>query len=103
MPAVAAAVTSASPPGASGPARFIEARTVTSKRVGDAYRAYFADLDADAISGLVTLTMALADGLFVASQVDDVAFDQAFTLMATAILATAQRLHDPQTSEPPLR
>jgi AcrR family transcriptional regulator len=80
-------------------ARFIEARTVTSRRVGDAYRAYFPDLDADAISVLVTLTMALADGLFVASQVDDVALDQAFSLMATAILATAQRLRDPTSRQ----
>ena len=43
--------------------------------------------------------MALADGLFVASQVDDVALDQAFSLKATAILATAQRLRDPTSRQ----
>ena len=80
-------------------ARFIEARTVTSSRVGDALRADFADRDADAINGLVTLTMALADGLFIASQVDDVALDQAFSLMATAILGTAERLGDPASRQ----
>jgi AcrR family transcriptional regulator len=80
-------------------ARFIEARTVTSSRVGDALRAYFPDLDADAINGLVTLTMALADGLFIASQLDDVVLDQAFSLMATAILGTAQGLRDQSAAE----
>lgn len=44
--------------------------------------------------------MALADGLFIASQVDDVALDQAFSLMATAILRTAQRLRDSTWPQP---
>jgi AcrR family transcriptional regulator len=73
-------------------ARFIQARNMTSTRVRDLYGLYFADLDHDAITSLVTLTMALADGLFVASEVDDIALDQAFDLMATAILGAAQLL-----------
>jgi AcrR family transcriptional regulator len=73
-------------------ARFIAARQATSARVGELYRLYFVDLDDDAIDALVTLTMALADGLFVASEVGDVALDQAFDLMATALLGAAEQL-----------
>ena len=38
--------------------------------------------------------MALADGLFIAGEVEHVDVDGAFELMATAILATAERLRD---------
>jgi len=75
--------------------RFLHARRVTSSRVGDLYRAYFVDLDARAVDELVTLTIALADGLFIASEVDGIALDQAFDLMATAILGAARQLGQP--------
>ena len=72
--------------------RYVEARRVTASRVAGFYTNYFAHLDGDAIQSLVTLTMALADGLFIASEVDSVALDDAFDIMASAILATADRL-----------
>jgi AcrR family transcriptional regulator len=75
--------------------RFLHARSVTSSRVGDLYRAYFVDLDARAVDELVTLTIALADGLFIASEVDGIAIDQAFDLMATAIFGAARQLGQP--------
>jgi hypothetical protein len=55
------------------------------------YRSHFVDLDAISISALVTFPMALADRLFVVSEVDRVALDEAFDLMATAILSEADR------------
>jgi hypothetical protein len=72
--------------------RFIHARSVTSSRVAALVSAYFVGLDAGAVSSLVTLTMALADGLFVASEVEGVELDHAFDLMATAILGAAEQL-----------
>lgn len=73
-------------------ARFIHTRTVTSSRVGALYRRQFAELDESAIRSLVTLTMALADGLFVANEVGEIALDESFDLMATAILGAARQL-----------
>jgi AcrR family transcriptional regulator len=75
-------------------ARFIAARTATAAGVGRGYATAFPDLDAEARASLVTLTMALADGLFIAGEVEHVDVDSAFELMATAILATAERLRD---------
>jgi AcrR family transcriptional regulator len=72
--------------------RFIDTRHVTSARVADLYRAYFGDLDEQAIRSLTTLTMALADGLFVASEIDEIALDDAFDLVATAVLGAARQL-----------
>ena len=43
----------------------------------------------------MTLTIALADGLFIASEVDGIALDQAFDLMATAIFGAARQLGQP--------
>jgi predicted regulator of Ras-like GTPase activity (Roadblock/LC7/MglB family) len=40
----------------------------------------------------VTLTLAVADGLFVAAEVDSIDLGDAFDLMATAILGTARQL-----------
>ena len=73
-------------------ARFIETRRATSARVTELYRLSFADLSDAAVGELVTLTMALADGLFVASELGEVALDEAFELMATAVLGAAQQL-----------
>ena len=41
---------------------------------------------------LVTLTMALSDGLFVAQEVGEVKLEEAFDLLATAILGTVAEL-----------
>ncbi len=50
------------------------------------------DLDESARGQLVTLTMALADGLFIAGDAGEVDLDDAFDLLATAVLATARTL-----------
>jgi AcrR family transcriptional regulator len=73
-------------------ARFIQVRDATTSRLTDLYHGYFVHLDTNSISGLVTLTMALVDGLFVAGELDGVALDEACDLMATAILGAADRL-----------
>jgi AcrR family transcriptional regulator len=85
-------------------AKFLEVRQATADRIRGFYGSYFASLDAAAIESLVTLTLALADGFFVASEVDDIDLADAFDLMATAILGTAHELahqlaHQPQPSE----
>lgn len=70
--------------------RFLEARRVTATGAGALYRRLFPTLDDAANQQLVTLTMALADGLFVASETEHISLDDAFDLMATAILNTAR-------------
>jgi hypothetical protein len=40
----------------------------------------------------VTVTLALADGLFIASEIDEIALEQAFDLLAGAVLGTATQL-----------
>jgi hypothetical protein len=56
------------------------------------YATQFADLDSEDIESLVTLTMALADGLFVAQETGEVELRGAFDLLATAVVATAEHL-----------
>lgn len=73
---------------------YLEARTDTAARVNKLFGAYFTDLDSNAIESLVILTIALADGLFIANEVDDITLDNAFDLMATAIFGAAGRLRD---------
>jgi AcrR family transcriptional regulator len=73
-------------------ARFLEARAVSRADVARLYATTFPDLDAAGRVALVTLTMALADGLFVAGEADGIALDDAFDLMATAILGAAEQL-----------
>jgi AcrR family transcriptional regulator len=70
--------------------RFLEARRVTAAGVDELYRRVFPTLGAEAIEQLVTLTMALADGLFIAGETEHINLDGAFDLMATAILTTAR-------------
>jgi AcrR family transcriptional regulator len=72
--------------------RFLEARAASTAGVARLYATTFPDLDANARAGLVTLTMALADGLFIAAEVDGIALDDAFDLMATAVLGAAAQL-----------
>jgi AcrR family transcriptional regulator len=73
-------------------ARFLETRRVTSARIRETYALYFDDLDAAAVDQLVTVTLALADGLFIASEIDEIALEQAFDLLAGAVLGTATQL-----------
>jgi len=73
-------------------AKFLEVRQLTADRIRVAYGRFFPTLSAADIDTLVTLTLALADGLFVASEVDTLDLPGAFDLMATTILATADQL-----------
>jgi AcrR family transcriptional regulator len=73
-------------------AKYIDARHVTIARTARLYRRSFPELDPGAIDELATLTIVLADGLFIANQVEGTPLDHAFDLMATVIEATAERL-----------
>jgi AcrR family transcriptional regulator len=73
-------------------ARFIEVREATAERVRQAYELFFADLSGDDIASLVTLTIALADGLFIAREANELELFNAFDLMACAILGAAEQL-----------
>jgi AcrR family transcriptional regulator len=73
-------------------AKFLEVRRDTAERISSFYVACFPALDAVAAGSLVTLTMALADGLFIAAQVEGLDLGSAFDLMATAILSAARQL-----------
>ena len=72
--------------------RFMAARRETAGDVARLYGRTFPDLDESARGQLVTLTMALADGLFIAGDAGEVDLDDAFDLLATAVLSTARTL-----------
>jgi AcrR family transcriptional regulator len=72
--------------------KFLAGRRLSAERTRSAYRAFFADLGAGDVESLVTLTLALADGLFVAQELGEVELSDAFDLLATAILGAADRL-----------
>lgn len=71
---------------------FLEVRRVAMDQTRAGYAASFPDLDAGDIDVLVRLTLALADGLFIAQEVGEVELGTAFDLVATAVLGTAEQL-----------
>lgn len=73
-------------------AKFVEVRRATAGRVRAFYGFFFTSLGADEIDSLVTLTLALADGLFVAADVDRLDLTTTFDLLATAVLGAAREL-----------
>ena len=73
-------------------AKFVEVRRITAERISTFYGAFFADLGVDAVKSLVTLSLALADGFLIASEVEHVDLAQSFDLMADAVLGAAERL-----------
>jgi AcrR family transcriptional regulator len=75
--------------------RFLEVREQTFARVVASYRAFFAGaLDARGARALATLAMAIADGLFIAREIegDALDFEAAFQLCAPALLGAADHL-----------
>ncbi|HEY6238148.1 MAG TPA: TetR/AcrR family transcriptional regulator [Thermoplasmata archaeon] len=82
--------------------RFLEVRRIAADRARTLYRVVFPDLGADDIETLVTLTMALSDGLFVAQEVGEVKLDDAFDMLATAILGSASELRGTANANPVL-
>ncbi len=72
--------------------KFLDVRAAAAARSRDVYAVLFDDLRPVEIDALVTLTMALADGLFVASEVDEVDLGESFDLLATAVLGAVDRM-----------
>jgi AcrR family transcriptional regulator len=72
--------------------RFMAARHATASGTAGLYHRVFPTLDDAAIGQLVTLTMAIADGLFIAADAAEVTLDEAFDLLASAVLSTARAL-----------
>ena len=81
------------PEEASARTRFLEVRALTMERMTAAYAALFPELDGRGVRSLATLTMAAADGLFIARELDP-ALDLGahFELVAAGLLATADEL-----------
>lgn len=76
--------------------KFVEVRRVTARRIQAFYEVFFEQLSADNVRSLVTLTLALSDGLFIAGEIDDLELGEAFDLMASAILGAADQLAEPR-------
>lgn len=72
--------------------KFVEVRRATLASTAKGYAEQFPELDAADISQLTMLTLALADGLFVAQEAGDSDMRRSFDLLATAVLGTADRL-----------
>jgi hypothetical protein len=83
------------PAEASARRRFLQVRKQSYARVVASYRAFFEGaLDARGVRALATLAMAIADGLFIAREIegDDLDFEAAFELSASALLGAADHL-----------
>jgi AcrR family transcriptional regulator len=76
-------------------AMFLRVRTETLRRTVANYRDFFTGLDDAAVRDLATFTMAMADGLFIAHQIDGDAVDvlEQFETLAVAVLAAADHLN----------
>jgi AcrR family transcriptional regulator len=71
--------------------KFLEVRRVAAERARTLYAAVFTDLGSDDIDALVTLTLALADGLFIAREADGLDLTGSFDLLTTAIVGAAEQ------------
>ena len=74
---------------------FLRVRQESYRRMVAWYEAFFGrQLDKAGIRALATLTMAAADGLFIAHEIDrdDVNFEAAFELLAAALLGASEHL-----------
>jgi hypothetical protein len=80
--------------------RFLQMRRVAAEQARILYTVFFGDLQPDDIDQLVTLTMALADGVFVAQEAGDVDLAAGFDLMAAAVLGAADRLRAARRDAP---
>jgi AcrR family transcriptional regulator len=83
------------PEEASARTLFLQVREQSYKQMVASYATFFAgELDAADVRKLATLTMAAADGLFIAREVnsDARAFEDSFELLGTALLGAADHL-----------
>jgi len=74
---------------------FLQVREQSWKQLVASYETFFAEeLDAKGVRALATLTMAAADGLFIAREVDGDAraFEASFELLGAALLGAADHL-----------
>ena len=73
---------------------FLRTREEALRRTIVSYGELFPELDADAIGQLATFTMAMADGLFIAAEIDGDAVDVRgeFETLAAALLGAAEHL-----------
>jgi len=73
---------------------FLQVRDEAARRVVHLYRTIFGDLDDAGIRQLAIFTMAMADGLFIAREIDGDAVDmlEQFNILTAAILAVAENL-----------
>jgi AcrR family transcriptional regulator len=73
---------------------FLSVRQESLKRTGTAFAELFADLDADAVHQLAVYTMALADGLFIASEIDgnEATVVTDFDMLSAALLGAVDHL-----------
>ena len=75
-------------------AMFLRVRHETWRRTVVSYRALFPELDDVAVAQLATFTIAMADGLFIAHEIDGDGNDlfSQFDIVAAALLAAAEHL-----------
>jgi len=78
--------------------RFLEVRRLAAEVTRARCTEQFPELADDDIEVLVTLTIAMADGLFIAREADEADLRRSFELLATAVLGTADRLRARATS-----
>jgi AcrR family transcriptional regulator len=82
---------------------FLRVRAQTFERIAAAYREFFGEeIDAAGVRELTTLTIAAADGLFIARDTDrqDLDLEASFELLAAALLGAAERLRSRQRAAP---
>lgn len=72
--------------------KFLDVRQSTTAATRHGYTEQFPGLDDDDLDQLALLTMALADGLFVAQQAGESDVRRSFDLLATAVLGAADRM-----------
>ena len=75
--------------------KFIEVRHNTIGRIQAFYEASFGQLNSADVRSLVVLTIAMADGFFIAQEAEGVDLGEAFDVMATAILGAADLMSKP--------
>jgi AcrR family transcriptional regulator len=71
--------------------KFMEGRRITEDRLYRFYVRFFAHLADSDVRALAQLTLAMADGYFIAREAEDIDLASAFDVMACAILGAADR------------
>ena len=84
-------------------AKFVDVRAATAARLESIYGMLFSDLATADVNQLVTLTLALSDGMFIAREVEGLDLSSAFDLTATAVLGAVDRIRNPNTRPPASR